>query len=132
MSTGAQGGVDLHAEQEIDLRSAWTRIRARWWIPILGLVLGAVLGVVVASGGQAVWEAKALLYMGQPFTPAGGGQLQSLQTNPRTVSEILSSEAAIERAAEASGLTPEAASREREPPRPSRSARARRLATCRR
>ena len=26
MSTGAQGGVDLHAEQEIDLRSAWTRI----------------------------------------------------------------------------------------------------------
>lgn len=105
MSTGAHGGVDLHAEQEIDLRSAWTRIRARWWIPILGLVLGAVLGVVFASGGKAVWEAKALLYMGQPFTPAGGGQLQSLQTNPRTVSEILSSEAAIERAAEASGLT---------------------------
>lgn len=105
MSTGAHGGVDLDAEQEIDLRSAWTRIRARWWIPVVGLLLGAALGVAFASGGKAVWEAKGLLYMGQPFTPAGGGQLQSLQTNPRTVGEIISSEAALDRAAEASGLT---------------------------
>ncbi len=105
MSTGAQGGVDLHAEQEIDLRSAWTRIRARWWIPIVGLVLGAVLGVVFAASGAAVYDAKALLYMGQPFTPAGGGQLQSLQTNPRTVTEVISSEPSLEAAAEASGLT---------------------------
>jgi hypothetical protein len=96
--------VDLHAEREIDLGSAWSRIKRRWWLPVLGLVLGAVLGVVVASGGETVWQSKALLYMGQPFTPGGGGQLQSLQTNPKTVSEVISSEAAIQAAAEASGL----------------------------
>lgn len=107
MSTDVKGttSVDLEAEQEIDLRSAWARIRARWWIPLVGLVIGAVVGVLFASGSTSVFDAKALLYMGQPFTPGGGGQLQNLQTNPRTVTEILSSEAALDAASEASGLT---------------------------
>jgi hypothetical protein len=98
--------VDLNAEREIDLGSAWSRIKRRWWIPVLGLLLGAILGVVAATGGKTVWESQALLYMGQPFTPSGGGQLQSLQTNPKTVSEIIRSEAAIKKAAAASGLKP--------------------------
>jgi hypothetical protein len=98
--------VDLHAEREVDLGSAWSRIKRRWWMPVLGLALGAVLGVVVATGGKTVWEANALMYMGQPFTPAGGGQLQSLQTNPKTVSEIIRSEAAVKAAARVSGLKP--------------------------
>jgi hypothetical protein len=99
-------GVDLHAEREIDLGTAWTRIKARWWLPAAGLILGAVLGVVAATGGKTVWEANTLLYMGQPFTPSGGGQLQSLQTNPKTVSEIIRSEAAVKKAAAASGILP--------------------------
>lgn len=99
-------GIDLHAEREIDLGTVSERVRRRWWLPVLGLVLGAVLGVVAATGGKTVWEASALLYMGQPFTPAGGGQLQSLQTNPKTVSEIIRSEAAIKAAAAAADLKP--------------------------
>ena len=45
------------------------------------------------SGAATSTEAESLIYLGQPFTPAGGGQLQSLQTNPKTVSEIVRSEA---------------------------------------
>lgn len=100
--------ADEHAalgeEQEVDLRSAWSRIASRWWLPLGGLVLGAVLGVLVAAGGGNVYEGTTLLYLGQPFTPSGGGQIQSLQTNPKTVSEIIRSEAALRRAASASGL----------------------------
>ncbi len=99
-------GVDLDAEREVDLRSAWTRISERWWLPLGGLVLGAVLGVLVSIGGGDVYRAEALIYLGQPFTPAGGGQLQSLQTNPKTVSEIVRSEAAIRRAANAADMRP--------------------------
>lgn len=98
-------GPDLDAEREVDFRSTWARIRGRWWLAAAGLVVGAVLGVVVASGSGTGWEANALLYLGQPFTPAGGGQLQSLQTNPKTVPEILRSEKALETAAKAAGLT---------------------------
>jgi hypothetical protein len=99
-------GVDLDAEREVDLRSAWDRMTARWWLPVGGLVLGAILGVLVSVGSGDVYRAEALIYLGQPFTPAGGGQLQSLQTNPKTVSEIVRSEAAIKTAAQAAGMRP--------------------------
>jgi hypothetical protein len=100
------GGVDLDAEREVDLKSAWSRITARWWLPVGGLVLGAVLGVLVSVGSGDVYRAEALIYLGQPFTSAGGGQLQSLQTNPKTVTEIVRSEAAIKTAANAAGMRP--------------------------
>lgn len=98
--------VDPYAEREIDLRSGWDRITARWWLPLGGLVVGAILGVLVSVGSGDVYKAQALLYLGQPFTPAGGGQLQSLQTNPKTVSEIIRSEAAIKVAADAANMRP--------------------------
>lgn len=99
-------GVDLDAEREVDLRSTWDRIAARWWLPVGGFVLGAILGVLVSVGSGDVYRAEALIYLGQPFTPAGGGQLQSLQTNPKTVSEIVRSEAAVKTAAAAAGMRP--------------------------
>ena len=99
-------GVDLDAEREVDLQSAWSRIAARWWLPVVGLLLGAILGVLVSVGSGDVYRAETLIYLGQPFTPAGGGQLQSLQTNPKTVSEIVRSEAAIRTAAAAAGMRP--------------------------
>ena len=98
--------MDLDAEREVDLRSTWERITVRWWLPIGGLVLGAILGVLVSVGSGDVYRAEALVYLGQPFTPSGGGQLQSLQTNPKTVSEIIRSEAAIKTAAATAGLRP--------------------------
>ena len=99
-------GVDPDAEREVDLRSAWDRITARWWLPVGGLVLGAILGVLVSIGSGDVYKAEALIYLGQPFTPSGGGQIQSLQTNPKTVSEIIRSEAATKAAAGAAGMSP--------------------------
>ncbi len=98
--------VDLDAEREVDLGSAWRRIAARWWLPVAGLVVGAVLGLLVSLGGGDVYQAKTLLYLGQPFTPGGGSQIVSLQTNPKAVSEIIRSEAAIKAAARASNLRP--------------------------
>jgi hypothetical protein len=96
---------DPDAEREVDLRSAWTRITARWYLPIAGLVIGAILGVLASVGGGDVFRARTLLYLGQPFTTSGGGQIQSLATNPKTVSQIIRSEAALRRASAASGLT---------------------------
>ena len=96
--------VELDAEDEVDLRSVWSRIYARWWLPLGGLVLGAVLGVLVSVGGGDVYRGRTLLYLGQPFTTSGGGQIQSLATNPRTVSEIVHSGTALRRAAAESGL----------------------------
>jgi hypothetical protein len=91
-------------EQEVDLSSGWQRLKERWWLPVGGLVVGAILGVVLALSSGSVWRAETIVYLGQPFAPLGGGQIQSLATNPRTVSEIIRSEAVIQRASRLSGI----------------------------
>ena len=96
--------VDPDAEREVDLRSAWSRLAARWWLPVGGLVVGAILGILVSLGSAQVYKAESLLYLGQPFTPGGGGQIQSLATNPKTVSETIRSEAALQKAARAADM----------------------------
>ncbi len=96
---------DLDAEQEVDLRSAWSRIAARWWLPVLGLALGVVVGYLLALGGGQVYRAETLVYLGVPFTPGGGGVIpNSIATNPRIVGEIVRSEAALRAASRASGI----------------------------
>ena len=92
------------SEQEVDLSSGWQRLKERWWLPVGGLVIGAVVGVVLALSSGSVWRAETIVYLGQPFAPLGGGQIQSLATNPRTVSEIIRSEAVIQRASRVSGI----------------------------
>ena len=57
----ASSTPDPDAEREVDLRSAWTRITARWWLPVAGLVIGAILGVIVSVGGGEVFRATTLL-----------------------------------------------------------------------
>jgi hypothetical protein len=91
-------------EQEVDLSSGWQRIKLRWWLPVGGLLIGAVLGLVLALSGGSVWRAETIVYLGQPFAPLGGGQIQSLATNPRTVGEIVRSEAALQAVSDETGI----------------------------
>ena len=102
--TDGDTAADLEGEQEVDLRSAWGRLKERWWLPVGGLVLGAVVGIALALAGGSVWRAETILYLGQPFAPLGGGQIQSLATNPRTVGDIVRSESALQAASRASGV----------------------------
>src|SRR5688572_7422205 len=99
-----QSVPDLDAEQEVDLRSVWERIAARWWLPALGTLLGLVAGFALALGGGKVYAAESLIAMGQPFSPNGGAPVASFLTNGRAVAEIIRSEAAVQEAARASGL----------------------------
>jgi uncharacterized protein involved in exopolysaccharide biosynthesis len=94
---------DPDAEQEVDLRSVWDRIAARWWLPVLGIVAGLLAGFALALGGGKVYEAETLVAMGQPFT-SGGAPVQTYLTNGRAVSEIIRSESALRKAAKAADL----------------------------
>jgi len=91
-------------EQEIDLSSAGQRLKVRWWLPVGGLVIGAVIGLALAVSGGSVWRAQTIVYLGQPFAPLGGGQIQSLATNPRTVGDIIRSDSALEAASDESSI----------------------------
>ncbi|HEU5263142.1 MAG TPA: hypothetical protein VFU34_00790 [Gaiellaceae bacterium] len=102
--TDGRTASELEDEQEVDLSSAWQRLKVRWWLPIGGLLLGAVLGLALALSGGSVWRAETIVYLGQPFAPLGGGQIQSLATNPRTVGEIIRSESVLQDISRLTGI----------------------------
>jgi uncharacterized protein involved in exopolysaccharide biosynthesis len=97
--------ADLDAEREIDL-ARWRRaLRALWWLPVAGLVVGAVVGFVFSLGGSTTYQATANISLGQPVSP-GGVVISSYSTNPRAIAVIVSSASAQEIAAKAAGLQP--------------------------
>ena len=90
---------DPEAEQEIDFARYGRLLAARWWVPIAGLILGAIVGYGVALGGSQHYSASATLYLGQPYTASGNVALQALQTNPSTVGTVAHSLAVDQRVA---------------------------------
>jgi capsular polysaccharide biosynthesis protein len=86
---------DWEAEREVDFRRYWNALVTRWWLPVFGLVLGAIIGYAVSLGGAQVYRATSTLYLGQPYTASGNVQLQSAQTNPSTVRTIVHSRSIV-------------------------------------
>jgi uncharacterized protein involved in exopolysaccharide biosynthesis len=97
-------GAELEGEQEVDLGRYGSAIAARWWLPLAGLILGAVLGYLLSVGGKQTYSAQAVLYPGTPYSPSGGNQIQSPQTNPASVRAIVKSEATLRRVSRDVGL----------------------------
>ncbi len=97
---------DLDAEQELDLGRLWAPLIARWWLPAAGLLAGAILGYLVSLGGGATWRAQAVVFLGQPLSPSGNAQIQSLATNPSTVRQIVHAESTIRKVSADTGVKP--------------------------
>ncbi len=91
-------------EQEVDLGRWWSALVARWWLPVLGLIVGAFVGYVISLGGKEVWKASANVYLGASYSPVGGVLLQGPQANPSTVGTIARAESTIEAAAARAGM----------------------------
>jgi uncharacterized protein involved in exopolysaccharide biosynthesis len=98
----------LEGEAEVDLGRHVAAVAARWWLVALGLLAGVLVALLVSVGGKDVYRAAALVYPGQTLAPSGSAQVQSPATNPSTIREIVRSEAAVRRAANASGYLPPA------------------------
>src|SRR5919201_5599780 len=79
---------DVDAEEELELGRYWGALVARWWLPLAGLVVGIVIGYLLSLGGHQVYQAKATIYLGQPLSPNGTNQIQSLSTNPSAVRQV--------------------------------------------
>src|ERR671932_167656 len=93
------------ADDEVDLGRYWASVAARWWLPILGLVLGALIGYLIAVGGGSTYRAQAVVSLGTPLA-VGGGVLPSVQTNAAAVRQIVLADSTKERVARDAGLRP--------------------------
>jgi capsular polysaccharide biosynthesis protein len=93
-------------EEELDLRGYGRTIGARWWLVLAAIVLGALIGWLLAVGGGDVWRARTTIYLGQPIAPTGEAQIQSAATNPSTAGVIARSDEVVEEVAAAVGVQP--------------------------
>ena len=99
------GNPEAGAEREVDL-ARWRRAVVRlWWLLAAGLVIGAVVGVLTSLRGSTVYKASALISLGQPVSP-GGVLVNGFGTNPRAISQIVSSASAQEQAAQRADMRP--------------------------
>jgi hypothetical protein len=96
--------ADPEAEQEVDLGRYWSAIVARWWLALLGLIVGAFIGYLISLGGKQVWKASATVYLGASYSSVGGVFLQGPQANPATAGTIARAESSIEAAAVRAGM----------------------------
>ena len=87
----AARGFDPEAEQDVDFRRYVGLLFRRWWVIAGGFVLGAVVGFVVVVGQGQTYQATATIYLGLPYGSGGEAQLQSAQTNPSTIEQIVHS-----------------------------------------
>jgi hypothetical protein len=105
VSTRPDREPDLEAEREVDLGRYLDALVARWWVPVLGLVLGVAIGYVLALGGKEVFQAEATVYVGTPYGPGGNVAVQGLSTNPNTVGRVARGEETINKVSAQSGMS---------------------------
>jgi hypothetical protein len=92
-------------EREVDL-ARWRRaVVAFWWLPVAGLVLGAIVGILYSFRGGTTYKATAFISLGQPVSP-GGVLVQGYGTNPRAVSAIVGGAATQAAAADQADMRP--------------------------
>ena len=95
---------ELEPEVEIDLGRLGALLRRGWWLIALAIAAGAVIGLLVASGGGELFQARATVYLGQPLATSGTSQLQTLQTNPSSVGQIVKGQDLVRSVADQVGL----------------------------
>jgi hypothetical protein len=96
---------DLDAEREVDVGRYFDALVARWWLPVVGLLVGVALGYLLSVGGEDTYRANSTVYIGSPYAPNGVTLLPAnLVTNQSTVSRIVRSEETIEEVSRESGM----------------------------
>jgi uncharacterized protein involved in exopolysaccharide biosynthesis len=98
--------VELEAEQEVDFGRYGRTIAARWWLLVVGAVIGALIGFLVSLSDGKIYKGTAQVYLGQPLAPDSAAAVTTSPTTLGLVQAFIMSEEAIEKAASAAGLRP--------------------------
>ena len=97
---------EVEVEEEVDFARYGRAIAARWWLVAAGLATGAVIGLLVSLGGTTVYEAQAVVYLGQPLAPGAGGAVSSAPTQLALANQTALAESTILQVAAKVGLRP--------------------------
>jgi len=100
---GRPGQSGFDEERDVDLGSWRRAVGALWWLPVGGIVVGAVAGVLYSFRGLSSYKAEALISLGQVTSPAGAA-VSNFAVNPLAVAQIVDSSAAQAEAGAEAGV----------------------------
>src|SRR4051812_2553056 len=102
---------EFDVERDVDFGRYWRAVVQRWWLVLIGLVLGAIVGFGATVGGGHGYEATTIVYLGQPYAPGGVAPIQSLPTRLTFMDQLLHSRAWTQKIGAQVGIKPAVLSR---------------------
>ena len=96
---------ELEADGEVDFSRFAGVIVGKWWLLVLGVLIGGALGFVYGQGGGSTYQAQATVYLGQPLSP-NGAAVATLSSDPSGVATIARSQSVVNAVAEQVGIPP--------------------------
>ncbi len=96
---------ELDAEREVDFGRYARTIAGKWWLLLLGVVLGGVIGYLYGQTGGSTYQAQATVYLGQPLS-VQGTPVQTLSSDPTGVATIARSQVVVNEVADQVGIPP--------------------------
>lgn len=87
----------------IDVGSWFATLARNWWVIVGLVVIGVVVGAVVTLAQPDEYTATASVYIGQT-TDANGNAMAGLNSNAKAAVQLLSSQIALNEAAERTGM----------------------------
>jgi hypothetical protein len=77
----------------------------KWWLLLLGAVVGGVLGLLYGQTGGSTYQAQATVYLGQPLSSAGTA-VATLASDPSGVATLARSQAIVNEVSAEVGIPP--------------------------
>ncbi|MGH2994753.1 MAG: hypothetical protein ACRDON_03485 [Gaiellaceae bacterium] len=91
-------------ERDVDFGRYARTILLLWWLPVAGLVIGAALGFLLARADGSVYQAQAIIYLGQPLSASGGSAVTGIGGDASSAASIAKSQEVVEEAASEVGI----------------------------
>jgi hypothetical protein len=85
---------ELDAEGEVDFGRYVRVVLGKWWLLLIGLLVGGALGFLYAQGGASTYQAQATVYLGQPLSPTGTA-VATLASDPSGAATLARSQAIV-------------------------------------
>lgn len=94
------------AEQEINLGQYARAVLDRWWLLLVGLIAGVLVGLLISLGQGRALRAQAIVYLGQPFAPDAITPIVTVATSFKLVGQLVESERTLRGIGAKSGINP--------------------------
>ncbi|HXV96535.1 MAG TPA: hypothetical protein VD695_08300 [Gaiellaceae bacterium] len=85
---------ELDAESEVDFGRYARAVLGKWWLLLIGALVGGALGYVYGQSGGSTYQAQATVYLGQPLSPTGTA-VATLASDPSGAATIARSQAVV-------------------------------------